>query len=342
MITIKLNPKRELPVIGIRIIDKEYADDFVSKGIIHFSCPSNWKDRNVSSGHQLDVNEGCFCFSTENNDDALKECGRTFIKIEDGKTYRYFSDSSKLFGCCFYGIKKSDFKKSKMKYGVEVIDTLDFKVERSYFDKFNEKDSKEQSVIIIFDLPTFINRLCDALIEFGFKTNDIQIFPVYYVCKNIPFYCKEPFPFEYFLKDSKFGEQSEFRILINCNNETILNKFKECKCKITIGDISTIANIQNYYNDDLYFSIQKNHLIYNLATPTKIDINEMTFESLVGLLLQIQDNRLPQGILTKEEIDAQMKPIEELLRNKYHVVYLRKERTLLNYNNALTKMFDIK
>lgn len=38
-LTIKLNPFQEKPIIGIRIVDKEYADS-LAKGIIHFTDPS--------------------------------------------------------------------------------------------------------------------------------------------------------------------------------------------------------------------------------------------------------------------------------------------------------------
>lgn len=331
-----------MPVIGIRIIDKQYSEDFVNKGIIHFSSPKDWTDKNKASGHQLDVNEGCFCFSTEDNDEALKERGRAFIKMQSDGNYRYFSDSSKVLACCFYGIKKSDFKRWKMKYGVEQIDTLDFKVERSYFDKFNDKDSKEKAVIIVFDLPAFVNRLYEKLIKFGFQASDIQVLPVYYVCKSLPFYCKEPFPFEYFLKDSEFVEQSEFRILINCSNEALLKKFNECDCNVALGDISKYTHVQDFYEDDLHFSIQGNKLIYNLATPIHTHINEMSFEDLVGILMQVQDNKLPQGVLTEEEIDAHMKPIEALLRDKFHVLYLREQRTLINVSEELNRRLEAK
>ncbi|MBQ6077917.1 MAG: hypothetical protein IJK88_07430 [Clostridia bacterium] len=36
---IRLNPPKEFPVIGIKITEEAYVEDFVKKGIIHFSNP---------------------------------------------------------------------------------------------------------------------------------------------------------------------------------------------------------------------------------------------------------------------------------------------------------------
>jgi len=340
MIRIKLNPRREMPVIGIKIMDKKYAEGFVKEGVVHFSSPGVWKDDAQASGRQLDVDEGLFCLSTEDNRPALKMDGRAFIETKDGGLYKYYSDSSEVLACCFYGVNKTSFEKKPVKYGVETIDSFRSTVGCSYFDTFNEKIGHEKAVVIIFDFPSFIKRLRNTLVTMGFKPEDIICHPVYYVCKSTPFYCKEPFPFEYFLKDQAYREQLEFRVLLRSRDKFLFERFKEGKCNIAIGDISKIASIQDYYKDGLSFSIQGNKLIYQLATPETIDLDDLPIESLVSLLLQTQGNRLPQGIMSKEEIEKGMNVLEEAIFKKTGITYDRESRTFLNVNEDIRKKLD--
>ena len=137
---IKLDPKREMPVIGIRILEKQYVEDFVYKGIVHFSSPSAWKDEHSKSGHQLDIYKGCFCYSTEEHDECFNLFGRKFEKIKDGNAFRYYENNSRLKACCFYGLNKSMFTPAKTKYGVKEVDSFNAHVSKEYFDRFNEVD----------------------------------------------------------------------------------------------------------------------------------------------------------------------------------------------------------
>ena len=163
-----------------------------------------------------------------------------------------------------------------------------------------------------------------------------------YDCKSLPYFFDEPFPFEYFLKDSEFEEQSELRVLINCSDESIYKKITTMGCNIGLGDLSKYTCIQDYYDDDLCFSIQGDKLVYSLASPIFTHINEMPFEDLVGILFQVQDNMLPQGVLGKEEIDARMNQIEAVLRDRFQVFVDRKQRILLNVSDELQRRLDAK
>ncbi len=155
----------------------------------------------------------------------------------------------------------------------------------------------------------------------GVAREEIFESTVYYVNKKIPFGTMEPFPFEYFLKDKDFEEQAEFRIIIASKNETFYKQLQQNENNISIGDISSITSVQDYYGTDLEFSIQGNELLYNLATPIETSTDDLSFSELVVELYQIQQNQLPGEPKGKDELDALAKPIIEHLKIRYGVEY---------------------
>lgn len=318
---IRLPFKKEMPVIGIRIIDSEYAKSFVNKGIIHFSNPSEWRNKERKSGHRLDEMEGCFCFSQTSNDDMFIKINRPFYREIFNGMHRYYEDFQNLAACCFYGINLSRFSETKIKYGVKEVIGYNTTVSLSYFREFEKPNSVEKKVILIFDLPSFINRLTEALINMGCSREEIIAFPVYYQNKNVPFYVSEPFPFSYFIKDDSFSEQSELRILICSKNKDFWNSFKSKNLNVTIGDISKIARIEDYYEDNLYFSIQGKELIYSLSHPFTEWIENSPFTELVGLLYQTLQNQLPGEPLSQSEIDKRVKMLSRILQGKHGVLF---------------------
>ncbi len=321
MDVIKLDPNKEMPVIGIRILEKQYVEDFVKKGIVHFSSPSVWTDEHSKSGHQLDIYEGCFCYSTEEHDECFNKLGRKFKKVKDGNAFRYYEKTSRLKACCFYGLNKSKFTPAKAKYGVKDVVSLDAHVSKEYFDRFNEQNIENKKVVLILSMPVFLCKVRSTLFEMGCKAQDIFLFPVYYVNKRVPFFSKEPFPFEYYLKDSQFQEQSEFRILINCKDDVFWEQFERANFNLFLGDISNIARVQDYYQGDLAFSIQGDKLLFELATPEITKINELPFKELVGILYQTLNNRLPGEPLSEEEICIRVSKISEILIDRFGVKY---------------------
>lgn len=291
-LTIELNPFQQKPIIGIRIVDKEYADS-LAKGIIHFTNPSVWRDPGQCSGLQLDLDDGCFCSSLVDNDEALKDYGRVFIKeVRDG-LHKYYEKKDYLAGCCFFGIKQSNFKDSKQQYGVKIIESKELVVQKEFFDNFIDNEKCNKKVVVFFDMWDVIDRIIKALIKLGCEKEEIFFGNVYYVNKTLPYASVSGFPFEYLLKDEKFKNQSEFRIIVLSSNKNFWIQFKNNNFNLDIGDISSKTTVQDYYQKDLYFSIQGNRLLYSLATPIVTTGKEISFSELIGAIYQLLQNMLP-------------------------------------------------
>lgn len=321
--TIKLNPKKELPVIGVKILDEQYAEDFVKRGQIHFSNPGTWRDSSFCNGKQYDPDDGCFCFSLEENDEVFRKAGRRFIKKKTREGWKYFEDTDSIVGTCFFGIKKEDFKDGVAQYGVRHIPSKEMMVSKEFFLKFREKndESKNQKAIIIFDLYKFYDLVVSALLDVGFQKQEVFISTVYYVKKSIPFCSLELFPFEYFLKDEAFSEQAELRIMIASNNERANHCFQENNNNLIIGNISSFAIVQDNYDEDLYLSIQENKLLYSLATPVSWTFDDKSFKELIIELYQILQNQLPGPPKEAKELESLVKPLIEYLKDKYGVLF---------------------
>lgn len=153
--TIKLNPHKEFPVIGLKIVEEQYADDFVNKGSIHFSSPKIWRNPKKCNGKQLDKDDGCFCFSTETNDQVYESLGRKFERIKDKNGWKYFEKNDTIVGTCFYGVLLSTFIDQKSPYGVATIPSKDVIIPSDYFNSFTDVQDKSTQIktIIVFDLP---------------------------------------------------------------------------------------------------------------------------------------------------------------------------------------------
>ena len=319
-IIIRLNPLMEMPVMGIKLLSAKHAEDFTTHGIIHFTNPKTWRDPSICSGKQYDKDEGCFCFSSDKNDEQFKKLGRCFETEQTYDGWRYYENTDLIVGTCFYGIKMSDFHDGVMCYGVKSINTKDMAVSKEYFIEFNYNDESKKTVII-FDFYKFIDLMIKTIMNMGVLKEEIHFSSVYYVNKKVPFCTTESFPFELFLKDDAFKEQSEFRVLIASRNKQFYEKLKENNNNIAIGDISAFTTLQDFYNSGLSFSIQNDKLIYELSTPFSLTMDERSFKELVIELYQIIQNQLPGPPKEKKELDAIAKPIIEHLKTKYDVEY---------------------
>ncbi len=332
---IRLNPPKEFPVIGIKITEEAYVEDFVKKGIIHFSNPQIWRDRSRCGGKQLDEDEGCFCFSTMENDELLALQGRKFVKYRTSNGWKYYEDNDLIVGICIYGILMSRFRDSFMRYGVKEIRTKDVVVPTEFFRDFVEGvECSNRKAIIIFDLPRFCEMVIDTIKKKGVSKEEIFVSPVFYVNKKTPYCIKKDFPFEYFLKDDAYSKQSELRIMIASRNKEFYKQLERNNYNISIGDITSFAVIQDNYNKDLFLSIQGNKLIYELASPITMTMDDRSFAQLIRELYQIKQNQLPGDAKRQEELDGLAKPIINHIKRKYGVEF-RDDWRLYNVPNDL-------
>jgi len=320
---IKLNPQKEFPVIGIKIIGEKYAPDFVNKGVVHFSNPQIWRDSTICSGKQLDKDEGCFCYSTVRNDLQFLKIGRHFECSSDRGGWKYFEKTGLIVGACFYGVLKSSFRNTIMRYGVKTIPSQNAVIPKDYFDTFIDGCDKtiNQKAIIIFDLPKFCKMIIDKSIEMGALKEEIFISTVYYVNKKVPFCTVDPFPFEYFLKDDSFSNQAELRIIIASKNEDFYKNLQNSNYNITIGDISQFSVLQDQYTSDLDLSIQGDKLLYKLSSPITLTMDDRSFAELVMELYQILQNHLPGEPKSQDELKNLSKPIIEHINTKFGVEF---------------------
>ena len=322
-IIVRLNPKQELPIIGIKIIDERFALDFVKKGIIHFSNPETWKNPALCSGKQLDKDEGCFCFSVDKNDEQFIKMGRKFKKEHSDGGWKYYEKTDLIVGTCFYGVKKDNFKDGTTQYGKKNVPSKNASISNDYFKDFliSDEDKKRKKTVIIFDFYKFIDLLLEKIMEMGVSKEDVSASSVYYVKKAIPFCTPEAFPFEFFLKDYSFSDQAEFRIIIASKNKKFYQLLRENNNNISIGDISSFTDIQDYYNFELDLSIQGKKLLYSMATPIQLTLDQRSFKEIVMELYQILQNHLPGPPKEKSELDTLAKPNIEHLLCKYGVEF---------------------
>ena len=275
------------------MIDKEYAEDFVRKGVIHLSNPKIWRDKNVCNGLQLDEDDGCFCFSNDINDQAFDSQGRNYLRVKKDGGWKYFENTDLIVGSCFYGILKSCFTENSMKYGVRTVDSKNYCVSVDYFNQFNAGSANEKKTIIILDMYRFYDLMIEALVKLGAQRNEIYFSMVYYVNKSIPFATTERFPFEYFLKDASFSSQTEFRLIVASENIEFYKRLQNNYYNLVLGDISSFSIIQDKYDTDLEFSIQNDKLIYKLSKPMILTMDQRSFAQLITELYQIIQNQLP-------------------------------------------------
>lgn len=217
----------------------------------------------------------------------LKEHGRVFVKEARDGLQKYYEKRDYLVGCCFFAIKQSNFKESKQQYGVKIIESKELVVQKDYFDNFIENEKCNKKVVVFFDMWDVLDRIIKALIKLGCDKEEIFFGNVYYINKTLPYASINGFPFEYLLKDERFKNQSEFRIIVFSSNKNFWIQFKNNNFNLDIGDISSKTIVQDYYQKDLYFSIQGNQLLFSLATPIVTTGKEISFSELIDTIYQL-------------------------------------------------------
>lgn len=331
VIHVKLNSIYEKSVIAIKIIPNSFAEKLITKGMIHFSSPSDWRDETCCSGKQLDIYEGSFLKTIDKNNLLLVKHPAEYKTIEDETSTILIDNDSNVYGCCFYTIKKSDFKgpiESLMGTKQDVCI-----VPNEYFEEFKKSKTREEyyntpveerdSVVLIFDFFKLVDMIKEVLIENGCSETEIFMGPVFYQTKQVPYFVNMSHPMEYFIKDLPFQKQKEFRIIINSSNKQFNTWLKENNYNVLVGDISNFCSIQDYYFKEVNIAIEGNKLSYELATPIVTDFEDFTCEDLMDIILQVNANRLPQGELSEAEIRNTLDCLEEILKRKFGVIFDR-------------------
>jgi len=262
-------------ILSIRCTRTDYAKNFVEKGELKFNTPQSWVDWELSNGRgRGDLCEGTIAYCHILDTERVVEFGEryksdkyTAMRIEQ-KIYLKRKRTMSLPVFCFYILKNSLFqcplKEGKQKMEVE-IDSIYFKdfadnVTPEQVD--NLLDEEKPAVILLHNYDEFMNRLTKKLLSMGLQEKEIVPGDIKYYDSNEHgeegwrVFEGEP-PKELFAKDKSFCHQSEARIIINTDNQSIINKL--LKQPIEIGSLSDISEyISAYFSEGAKIEVNAN------------------------------------------------------------------------------------
>ena len=175
-----------------------------------------------------------------------------------------------------------------------------------------------KSVFIIIKNPNlFFEKLRAALLKLGFHQSDIRIGPIEYINKDVPYNVTGAIGTELFIKDKRFINQSEVRIVINSKNKVAMNRLNAANNIINIGNLIEITEIHEYYLEYMIIEKIDNILRFNLSVPKIVDFSECTLNQLINVIEDIKKEEKKNG--RKKENDEVIKVVRKLMMEKYNV-----------------------
>ncbi|MBS2967793.1 hypothetical protein J9317_03260 [Metabacillus sp. KIGAM252] len=256
---------------AFRLTSSKYADAFVDTGSIKFNTPQSWIDYSKKYGDgRGDGCEGTLAFCNildverigelakeYESSDILNPNTRPLLKEISGRRL-YLKDKRSLELPCFcvYIMKNSLFPcpDSEGKHRV----TAD--IPASYFRDFSDNSLPEAigrlpledqpALIVISDFDEFKNRLHKALRELGLEDTEILIGNVSYF--NFEEYgfngwmdFGRKYPKELLVKNIRFAEQREARVIINTIKKEVIERLNIAP--IELGCMNDIAQVHKGY-----------------------------------------------------------------------------------------------
>lgn len=262
-------------ILRIRLTEMQYAEAFIDRGCIKFSTPESWvKYAEMYGDGRGDVYEGTLAFCHVHDIENVIELRRKYSPstILDPNARQLtpkphnqrvlFKDkrSMQLPCYCLYMMRVDSFPVPS-EAGKQYLRTI---IPGSYFKDFVDNKSKDEvknlpdknqpALILIKDFECFLNRLKKKLFCMGVQENEILINYIHYFdfeeFGQIAWHdFRQKYPHELFVKNSRFKDQSEGRIIINTDNPDIMKALSE---PIDLGNMSDIAQIiQGYYPEGL-------------------------------------------------------------------------------------------
>lgn len=254
-----------------RLTSSKYADDFLDKGSIKFNTPQSWIDYSKKYGDgRGDGLEGtlafCGIFDVERFSELKGKYSATdFLNpntrpllIENDGARLLLKDRRSLELPCFYVyiLKHSLFTcpDSSGKHRVSA------NIPPSYFRDFSDnylpedvealKLEDQPALIIISDFEAFKNRLYTALRMIGL--DDVEI-----ILGNVSYFdfaaygaegwmdFQQKYPNELLVKNIRFAEQSEARVIIKTAKKDIIKRLHDAP--IELGSMRDIAQVHKSY-----------------------------------------------------------------------------------------------
>ncbi len=253
-------------ILRIRLTEMQYAEAFIERGNIKFSTPESWVKYAESHGDgRGDAYEGtlafCHCLDYERFLELEQKYSPTTILNPNAreltkKVYKQrvlFKDkrSMQLPCFCLYVMKVSSFTPPE-KAGKQRLRTS---IPGSYFKDFVENKSEDEvsklpqpeqpALIVIENFEVFLSRLKNKLFSLGVHEDEILVsYTSYFDFEEygeIGWYdFQQKYPNELFVKNSRFVDQSEGRIIIKTKKSDVIEALSK---PIDLGNMSDIAKI---------------------------------------------------------------------------------------------------
>lgn len=258
-------------ILRIRLTEMQYAEAFIDRGCIKFSTPESWVKYAESHGDgRGDAYEGAlaFCYFLDyerflkleqkyspitilnpNARDLTKKIYKQRVLLKDKR-------SMKLPCFCLYAMKITSIT-PPAKAGKQQLKTS---IPGSYFKDFVDNKSevevsklpqpKQPALIVIENFEAFLSRLKNKLFSLGVQEDEILVSYIRYFdfekYGQMGWYdLHQKYPNELFLKNSRFVDQSEGRIIINTKKTDVMEALSK---PIDLGNMSDIAQIiPGYY-----------------------------------------------------------------------------------------------
>lgn len=254
-----------------RLTSTKFAESFIDTGSIKFNTPQSWIDYFKKYGEgRGDGYEGtlafCHCLDIDRISELTKKYDNSCILNPNSRPLHkeifgerlFFKDKRSLRLPCFcVYIMKSNLFPCPDREGKHRI-TAD--IPASYFRDFSDNSLPEDidklpledqpALILIYDFDEFHNRLHQALKKIGLEDSEILIGNVSYFDFEangsdgwIDFGQKHPK--ELLVKNNRFAEQSEARVIINTIKEEVIKRLYSDP--IELGCMKDIAQVHKGY-----------------------------------------------------------------------------------------------
>lgn len=322
----------------------EYAEKFLTSGNLRFGTANEWiKEALINEEGRGDLLEGSYIATNDNLVAKIHSTNKN-IKVHEKNNLFFIQRTKvlKLRAYCLYGLSELNFTKScratnKMKVPAGEISKDYF---CTFFPNINQQEydnlekNKKPVVLLIKNTKLFMERLIACLNSIGIKSDEILSGPITYIDKCIPHFLNVPAPLELFYKHLKFKNQSEFRIVINTKNKKAIKTLEKKDGILNIGNLRDIAEIYDYYFEDLKMLINNGIIEYSL--PRGISYTLTNPIEMMCLVHQALRDEMP-GDKTWADNEATIKDLLCQLEKKE--IYFNWDK-LYFYNKNGENIFD--
>lgn len=249
--------------LAFRCTNRKYAKSFFEYGEMKFSTPKSWVEYALNNSiGRGDPHEGTIAYYDVGDINKMIELNNKYNNYRDlirvkvnNRIYLKRATSMNLPCFCFYTLKTSMFD-CPVESGIHELETT---IPASYFRDFSDHKSISQvenmesddqpAVIYIENFDEFIDKIINKLLSIGLNHDEIIVTNIRYVDFNQ--YGPTGWvdtntvsPNELTIKDIRFIEQSEVRIIINTSNKKVLKRLEN---PIRIGNLDGIVQVVNRY-----------------------------------------------------------------------------------------------